>query len=257
MLALEQVSKAYGANRVLCNLSLSIGDEEIVCLLGPSGCGKTTLLHLLAGLVEPDGGRILRPAGRPGLVFQEPRLLPWRTAAQNLGLGLRAHHVPASLREEITLEYLERLGLKEAATLYPHQLSGGMRQRVALGRALAIDPPFLLLDEPFKSLDVGLRLGLVRLLLQEWQRRPRPVVFVTHDTAEAALTGQRILVLGGRPLHVRAELNLQTPPLARRPDNPEILQAAARVYALLVENDGQGSQPSPGGGGHRGHLGPP
>jgi len=233
MLALEHASKAYGANCVLVDFSLSVGPQEILCLLGPSGCGKTTLLHLLAGLLEPDSGKVLRPASRGGLVFQEPRLLPWRTAAENLGLGLLAQHTPLPERERIVAEYIERLGLKEAAHLYPRQLSGGMRQRVALGRALAIDPQVLLLDEPFKSLDVGLRLDLVRLLLQEWQRRPRPVVFVTHDTAEAALTGQRILVLKGRPLTVRAEIALKTSPLARRPGDEEVLRTEAQLYSLL------------------------
>ncbi len=261
MLALERVSKAYGPKLVLKELSLSIGPGEILCLLGPSGCGKTTLLNLLAGLLEPDAGRVLRPVGRPGCVFQEPRLLPWRTAEQNLALGLLAQRIPAAERRAIAGAYLDRLGLREAAHLYPHQLSGGMRQRVALGRAFAVDPAYLLLDEPFRSLDVALRLQLVRLLLDEWLRRPRPVVFVTHDTAEAALAGQRILVLGSHPLGgqrilapgshplggqcilapswhplaVREEIAVPTPPQERRPDDPEVLQTQARLYALLAD----------------------
>ncbi len=241
MLALEAVSKAYGPNRVLSGLSLAVGPREILCLLGPSGCGKTTLLNLAAGLIAPDAGRIARPVGRPGYVFQEPRLLPWRTAQENLGLGLRALGVDTAGRREVVADYLQRLGLAGVADLYPHQLSGGMRQRVALGRAFAVDPAYLLLDEPFKSLDVGLRLALVRLLLEEWLRRPRPVLFVTHDTAEAALVAHRIVVLDGRPAAIRAELVLESPPEARRPDDAEVLQAEARLYALL--SGGSGLEP--------------
>ncbi len=236
MLRLEGVSKAYGANQVLKGFDLAVGAEEIVCLLGPSGCGKTTLLNLAAGLLAPDEGRVVRPAGGPGYVFQEPRLLPWRTAAQNLALGLLARGIPVARRQQIASVYLERLGLAEVAGLYPAQLSGGMRQRVALGRALAIDPEYLLLDEPFKSLDVGLRLQLVELLLEEWQRRRRPVLFVTHDTTEAALAGQRILVVGSRPLAVQASITIESAPGTRRPDDPDVLATQARLYSLLVPN---------------------
>jgi NitT/TauT family transport system ATP-binding protein len=238
MLAAEGVSRAYGPNRVLAEFSLSIDREEIVCLLGPSGCGKTTLLNLFAGLIEPDDGRIRRPAGQPGYVFQEPRLLPWQTAAQNLALGLRARGCPESERRAIVGRYLTRLGLAGAGHLYPHQLSGGMRQRVALGRALAVDPAYLLLDEPFRSLDLALRLDLAGLLLQEWQRRPRPLLFVTHDTAEAALSAQRIVVVGGRPMQVRAELRPPRPPQLRRPGDPDVLDIQARLYALLADDGG-------------------
>ncbi|MCL6429978.1 MAG: ABC transporter ATP-binding protein [Anaerolineae bacterium] len=234
MLALEHVSKAYGARLVLKDLSLTVGEGEILCLLGPSGCGKTTLLNLLAGLIAPDSGLVRRPPGPPGYVFQEPRLLPWRTVEENVGLGLKALHVPVAQRRSVVAHYLERLSLREAAGLYPHQLSGGMRQRVALGRAFAVNPAYLLLDEPFKSLDIALRLQLVQLLLDEWQRAPKPVVFVTHDIAEAALTGQRIMVLDGAPLTVREQILVDTPPGARRPCDPEVLETEARLYALLT-----------------------
>jgi len=234
VLRLERVSKAYGPNAVLKDFSLTVGEREIVCLLGPSGCGKTTLLNLCAGLLEPDAGKIYRPDGRPGYVFQDPRLLPWRTAEENLALGLRAQRLTTSARQRIAAHYLEHLGLASAAHLFPHQLSGGMRQRVALGRAFAIDPGYFLLDEPFKSLDVGLRLQLVRLFLDEWQRRPRPVLFATHDIAEATLAGHRILILEPHPLSVRLELTLDRPPHERQPDDADVLQAQGRLYALLA-----------------------
>lgn len=238
MLSLERVCKAFGSTQVLEDLTLTIGAEEIVCLLGPSGCGKTTVLNIFAGLVAPDSGQVHRPQGRTGYVFQEPRLLPWRTAGQNLALGLQANSSPAGERKQVVRTYMARLGLQEVAGLYPHQLSGGMRQRVSLGRALAIDPACLLLDEPFRSLDVGLRHQLVGLLLEEWQRRPRPLLFVTHDPAEAALAGQRILVLGSGPMSIRAELTLQSTPGTRRPDDAETLQVSAQLYKLLALSPG-------------------
>ncbi len=234
MLSLENISKAFDSTQVLKDLTLRVGAEEIVCLLGPSGCGKTTTLNILAGLIAPDSGQVRRPPGRIGYVFQEPRLLPWRTAAQNLALGLQASGLSAGERKCIADAYLEGLGLARVAGLYPHQLSGGMRQRVALGRALAIDPAFLLLDEPFRSLDVALRHQLIAWLLQEWQRRPRPVLFVTHDPTEAVLAGQRILVLGANPMHVREEITLQSTPGTRHLHDAEMLQASARLYQLLV-----------------------
>ncbi len=235
MLALECVSKAFGANQVLKDLSLTIGPQEILCLLGPSGCGKTTLLNLAAGLLEPDAGRVSRPAGRPGIVFQEPRLLPWRTAEENLTLGLKPLRLPRLTVKQAGALYMARLGLQEAAHLFPHQLSAGMQQRVALGRALITGPSYLLLDEPFKSLDVALRLSLVRLLLDEWQRRPRPILFVTHDTAEAALAGHRILVVGSRPLAILKAVTPDRHPAERQPGDPDVLQTHASLYALLAD----------------------
>jgi NitT/TauT family transport system ATP-binding protein len=241
MLSLVGVSKAYGERQVLKQWTLQVGAEEIVCLLGPSGCGKTTMLNLLAGLVPPDGGEVRRPVGRVGCVFQEPRLLPWRTAEQNLALGLKAGGLSARERAPIVATCLERLGLGDAAHLYPHQLSGGMRQRVALGRALVIDPACLLLDEPFRSLDLALRLQLVDLLLAEWRRRPRPVLFVTHDIAEAVLAGQRIIVLGSPPLAVQAEIVLSTPPGTRHPHDPEVLRVEADLFSLLAPRRNSGA----------------
>lgn len=235
MIAARGLCKAFGPKVVLQGLDLQVGAQEILCLLGPSGCGKTTLLNILAGLLPPDAGQVLRPEGRGACVFQEPRLLPWRTAAENLALGLRALRLPAAECQSIAAHYLSCLGLHEAAHLYPRQLSAGMRQRVALGRAFAIDPAYLLLDEPFKSLDLGLRLQLVALLLEEWRRCPRPIVFVTHDPIEAVLTGHRILVAKGRPLTIVETIALPSDPLSRRIDGAQVLGAQARLQALLLD----------------------
>ncbi len=230
---LRGVAKSFGRQAVLQDIHLDIAPGEIVCLLGPSGCGKTTLLNLVAGLLTPDAGEIVRPA-RIGYVFQEPRLLPWRTVAENVAFGLKAQGAPAAERASIAAAYIARLGLAEAAGCYPHQLSGGMRQRVSLGRALAIDPDLLLLDEPFKSLDVLLRMDLLRLLLDEWKLKPRPMLFVTHEVGEAALVGHRAAVLGGRPARLRACVAGARPPEARQAGDPDVLGMETELYRLLT-----------------------
>ncbi|MGQ9683492.1 MAG: ABC transporter ATP-binding protein [Anaerolineae bacterium] len=233
MLALHRVHKSFGSTHVLSGFCLEAGAEEIVGILGPSGSGKTTLLNLLAGILHPDAGRVLRPRGIPGYVFQEPRLLPWRTAAENLGLGLLAAGLSPSQRQCRVRGYLERLQLRDVSHCYPHQLSAGMRQRVALGRALVLSPPCLLLDEPLRAQDYALRLALINLLLEEWQRLPRPVIYVTHDAMEAALAAHRILVVAGRPLRVEAELVPSTPP-GRSPHDPEVLALQTQIHNALM-----------------------
>ena len=233
MLALRAVHKSFGPARVLSGLDLDLGSEEILCILGPSGSGKTTILNLLAGVLQPDSGSVMRPPSSPGYVFQEPRLLPWRTAAENVGLGLLPLPLTEAQRQRRVQSYLELLQLGDAGHLYPHQLSAGMRQRVAFGRALAVAPPYLLLDEPFRSQDYALRLAMIGVLLGEWRRLPRPVVYVTHDALEAAMTAHRILVVAGRPLRSAAELVPVTPP-GRQPQDAEVLALQAQLNALLA-----------------------
>ena len=233
---LRDVSKSFAGQPVLQDISFAIAQHEIVCLLGRSGCGKTTLLNLVAGLLAPDSGQIIRPA-RIGYVFQEPRLLPWRTVQDNVAFGLKAAGAPAGERAAIARLYINRLGLAEVAGCYPHQLSGGMRQRVALGRALAIDPDLLLLDEPFKSLDVLLRMDLLHLLIEEWRLKPRPVLFVTHEVGEAALVAHRAAVLSGRPARLCAIVAGERPPTERQAGDPDVLRMEARLYHLLTSDE--------------------
>lgn len=232
---LEGVSRAFMGRPVLRDFHLEVGAGEIVCLLGPSGCGKTTLLNITAGLLPPDAGRV-HVQGRLGYVFQEPRLLPWRTVHDNIAFGLKAMGMPSMERDARVEDYVARMGLAGAARLYPHQLSGGMRQRVALARALIIEPDVLLLDEPFKSLDVLLRLDLLGLLLAEWRRRPRAMLFVTHDVEEAALVAHRVVLLAGSPpLTITAELESTRPPDERHPGDAEVQTMAARIYDVLLK----------------------
>jgi len=190
-----------GEHVVIEDFSLNLGAGEIVALVGPSGCGKSTLLRLISGLDTDYSGRVDWPAGAPriGTIFQEPRLLPWRTVRQNLRLV-----VPPD-RAQIADALLERLGLAAFADAYPQALSLGMARRVALARALAIDPDLLLLDEPFASLDPESAERCRALLLESWSQRPVAALLVTHDFAEAATLADRVLLLAAGPMRIAAE----------------------------------------------------
>ncbi|RFA28021.1 hypothetical protein CAI21_13670 [Alkalilimnicola ehrlichii] len=171
-----------------------------MALVGASGCGKTTLLRLAGGLAEPDTGTVSNTFARTAFMFQEPRLLPWYRAGENLTLGLKAAGIRRAERHHAALILAKRVGLEAAALAkYPHELSGGMRQRVALARALAIEPDLLLLDEPFSALDIGLRQELQNQLLAEIRDRGLAVLFVTHDLMEAVRLSHEVLVLAPEP----------------------------------------------------------
>ena len=191
----------------LAGLSLRIEPGEIVALVGPSGCGKTTFLNIVAGLDRDFDGevqRARRPGGaaaRIGYVFQEPRLLPWRTVGENIELVLPPHRT-----EPLVTDMLKAVGLAEARELYPAQLSVGMRRRVAIARAFAIEPDLLLMDEPFVSLDHDAVEQLRELLLKLWQARPTTVLFVTHDLREALVLADRLVLLSAPPGHVVAHV---------------------------------------------------
>ncbi|MBI3127513.1 MAG: ABC transporter ATP-binding protein [Candidatus Tectomicrobia bacterium] len=191
------------------NINLDIQDGEFLCLVGLSGCGKTTLLNILAGFVEITAGQVLMD-GKPlnddydkGVVFQEYALFPWRTARKNVEYGLEIRKVPAEERKKIAMEYLRLVRLEEFADFYPHNLSGGMRQRVAVARALAFDPQILLMDEPFGALDAQTREELQELTVDVWQKTKKTVVYVTHNLSEAVYLGNRVAVFIPRPGRIR------------------------------------------------------
>ena len=183
VIELRNVTKQFDGETVLDSINLDIYDNEFLTLLGPSGCGKTTLLRVLAGLQAPDAGTVRVEPGRMACVFQEPRLLPWRTAAENVNAVLsdRAQTMPQALI------WLERLELADARDQYPAALSGGMQQRVAIARALAYDAPVLLLDEPFRGLDAALRARVTALIADA--AKDKTLVLATHDAADAAALG--------------------------------------------------------------------
>jgi len=219
LISLKGVSKSFKDGQVLAldNLTLDIGQGEFVSIVGPSGCGKTTLLRLIDGLIAPDRGEVL-VKGRPpiptqdiAMVFQSARLLPWRTVAGNIEfvLGLRGH--TQQVRKSRALALLGAVGLREFAEAYPHELSGGMQQRVGLARALAVEPEVLLMDEPFAALDAMTRETLRGELLRLWDRRRMAVVFVTHDIDEAIILSQRIVVMRPRPGRMDGIVNVDLP----------------------------------------------
>ena len=229
-LRLTGVSHSYGAVRVYENLSLEIARGEFVAVVGPSGCGKTTLLNLLSGFEKPRGGHIER-RGAIRTVHQQDGLFPWLTARENIALGLRGERNEKT-REGQLNELLAMIHLDGFADSYPHQLSGGMKQRVELARALAGQSDVLLLDEPFSALDYLTRLRLRRELERMLQSHPRTVVFVTHDVEEAAQLADRVVVLTERPARIFCELRLESP-RPRDPMAPEVVNAVRQILDAL------------------------
>jgi len=218
MLEARGLFKSYGDRAVVADLSLDVAAGEIVALIGPNGCGKSTVLRVVAGLlaadrgdVALDGEPITAPDPRIGLVFQEPRLLPWRSVADNVTWPLELAGWPAERRATRLGELLRLVGLEEAAGLRPVQLSGGMRQRAAIARALAFAPEVLLLDEPFSALDALTRERFNLELLGLHERRAITVVIVTHSIPEAILMADRVVVLTPRPGRVAGEVRIDVP----------------------------------------------
>ncbi len=210
MFRLEKISLNFDNLKVLCDFTLASNENEFISLFGTSGIGKTSILNILAGLLKPQAGLVRTDNNRTAYVFQEPRLLPWCTVEENIGLGLYALKIDKTRRIERVHILIEKLGLNDFACYYPTQLSGGMKQRVSLGRAFAVQPDLLLMDEPFSSLDDTLRLAMRELLksLIKWQ--PCATVFVTHDIKEAIQLADRIIVLKGRPCQIVREIRPDT-----------------------------------------------
>lgn len=207
---LSGVSKTYDNGLVaLAPLDLDVGRGEFVSLLGPSGCGKSTALRIIAGLSAPTSGQV-QVNGRAnhsiGFVFQEPTLMPWATVRDNVRLPLRLSHVAREDAERRVSEALARVGLAEFAETYPRELSGGMKMRVSLARALVTDPDVLLMDEPFAALDEITRFKLNNDLLALWRDLRKTVVFVTHSVFESVFLSQRVIVMTARPGHIETEI---------------------------------------------------
>ncbi len=229
-LRLDHVSCAYGPVSVLEDLSLTIQKGEFVVLVGPSGCGKTTLLNVLSGALPPSLGTVEKH-GILRTVYQHDGLFPWLTVRDNIALGLRQMTDKEAKKRDLA-DLLSLIRLEEFADHYPHQLSGGMRQRVEMARALAGQSDVLLLDEPFSALDYQTRLRLRRELARLLAQRPRTVVFVTHDIEEAAQLADRVLVLTERPARVLTELRLETP-RPRDLTHPVVIKAMERIIRDL------------------------
>jgi NitT/TauT family transport system ATP-binding protein len=200
------------------HISFNIEGGEILCLVGPSGCGKSSLLNALSGFITPAAGRIevdgceVGWAGlRRGVVFQEYALFPWRTARRNVEFGLEVSGLPVGQRQEIAQRALEQVGLADFAEFYPHRLSGGMRQRVAVARALAFDPDLMLMDEPFAALDEEMREELQGLVIKLWRETRKTFVYVTHSVQEAVFLADRVIVLTRNPTRIRGLITVDLP----------------------------------------------
>jgi NitT/TauT family transport system ATP-binding protein len=216
------------------DISLAIPDRELSVIVGPSGCGKSTLLRLVAGLAEATAGRITldgRPIDGPsaerGMVVQSYTLFPWLTVRRNVEFGLTLKRTPAAERRRIGERFIREVGLDGFEDAYPDQLSGGMRQRTALARALANDPEILLMDEPFGALDSQTRALMQELLLAIWEQSHKTVLFITHDIDEALFLGDVVYVMTARPGRIKQEIIVDLP----RPRGPEVL-TAPRFVAL-------------------------
>lgn len=248
----EQVSLTYaGVGRdveALDRLDLSVADGEPVAIIGPSGCGKSTLLLLASGLIEPDEGRLLvggqRVSGTrlaTALILQDFGLLPWKTVFHNAALGLEVRRVPRAERRERVHRSLERVGLAEFSDSYPGELSGGMRQRLALARALALDADLLLMDEPLSALDALTREDLQDLLLELWLQRGHTCVLVTHSIEEAVFLGRRVVILSPRPGRVAAIVDNPRMGEPGYRNTPEFYERCAELRRLLVEEGAVGA----------------
>lgn len=222
-LEIEQVSKQFpvGTGRrdrgllAVDRVDLPIADGEFLVIVGPSGCGKSTLLDMLSGLKMPSSGQVridgrvvTGPGPDRGIVFQQYALLPWRTAGENVELGLEALGTRKRERRRLAREYLDLVGLVQFTDSYPHQLSGGMKQRVAIARSLVTEPEVLIMDEPFGALDALTRDSLQAQLARIWKQTQRTIVFVTHGIDEAVYLGQRVAVMSARPGRIKAVIDV-------------------------------------------------
>lgn len=241
-LHLEQICHRYGNVEVLRDIDLEISHGQIVCIIGPSGCGKSTLLRLVGGLERPTKGRVLQlgepPAGSLNpltYIFQDFALLPWRTAEGNISLVLEDHGIGRVARERIIADVLRRTKLSDFKAAFPRQLSGGMKQRVGIARALSVNPAVMLMDEPLSALDGQTRELLMDDLVELWTREPFTACYVTHNLAEAVRLGHKVVVLSRRPGRIIEVVAIDMP-LGDRKDNAAELNAPQQhLWRLMRE----------------------
>jgi NitT/TauT family transport system ATP-binding protein len=243
-LSCHHLHKSFSAQRkqesvILADINLDIFRGDFVTILGQSGCGKSTLLKLLGGFMSPSSGSIYFH-GQPlkgitpdiGLIFQDHNLYPWMNVEQNIGFGFKIRGERLERYQHLVRELIEKVGLSQARKLYPHQLSGGMRQRVAIARSIAVKPDVLLLDEPFSALDVQLRRRLQDFLKTLWHETSTTMVLVTHNVEEAILLGQKLLVVGDRPGKIIEEVSITAPEYRDR-YHPDFLNLQRHLESVL------------------------
>ncbi|RTQ36629.1 ABC transporter ATP-binding protein [Variovorax sp. NFACC27] len=246
--SIRDASKLYASsggelNWAMTGVNLDIGEGEFVCAIGPSGCGKTTLLNTIAGFIQPTTGSVVAggqpvtgPGADRGVVFQEYALFPWLTARRNIEFGLKMQGLDAPARRARAEELLALTGLSHAAGRYPFELSGGMRQRIAVARALATQPRVLLMDEPFAAIDALTRTSLQRELLRIWQELRLSVFFITHNIEEAVFLAQRVVVMSAHPGRIREIVDIDLPYPRNRAD-PAFGALYERISAAFAQNE--------------------
>jgi len=207
MLELVNLYKNFGRLKVLKDLNIKIKRKEFVVILGPNGCGKTTLLRIIAGLEKTTEGKIIINEKNIGLIFQESVLFPWRNVEKNVDFGLEIKNIKN--RKRIVKKYIKLIGLQGFENYYPEELSGGMKQKVVLARTLAVNPSFLLVDEPFSSLDALTRRKMQKEFVRIWQKTKKTIIFVTHDIEEALFLADRIILLSKRPAKIISEFKIR------------------------------------------------
>lgn len=239
-LHLKQISHCYGATEVLSKVDFRIEKGQIVCIIGPSGCGKSTLLRLIGGLERPSIGEVQQIGEAPAdclnpltYIFQDFALLPWRTAEGNISLVLEDHGIPAEQAKAIIDDVLARTKLSDFRSALPKQLSGGMKQRVGIARALAVRPACLLMDEPLSALDSQTRELLMVDLLDLWLREQFTACYVTHTLSEAVRLGHKIIVLSRRPGRIREVVSIDLPLDERKHHSAELEQQQQHLWSLL------------------------
>ena len=237
---LQGIGHSYGELEVMRDIDLEIPERRIVCILGPSGCGKSTLLRIIGGLECPGAGQVLQVGSPPEgclnpltYIFQDFALLPWRTVYGNVSLVLEDHDIPGTGAREIIHDVLARTKLSDFANALPRQLSGGMKQRVAVARALAVNPAVMLMDEPLSSLDSQTRELMMDDLISLWIRRPFTGVYVTHNLAEAVRLGHSIVVLSRRPGRIREVVQIDKPLAERQFGDADLERYRRDLWTLL------------------------
>ncbi|AIQ46964.1 hypothetical protein R70723_14550 [Paenibacillus sp. FSL R7-0273] len=233
LITMQDVSKSYSGVPVLEKINLCLQPSKIICLLGPSGAGKSTLLNILSQTEAADSGTVTASSGlRLSYVFQEDCLLPWSTVSENIGF---VRDDEAGTAQAEICSFLDEVGLSAYKDHYPHQLSGGMRQRCSIARAFYHGGNVLLMDEPFHSLDYHLRFDLVRKLIMLWEHRQCAIVFVTHDIDEALLLGDEILILSRHPGRIAQRLEINTPQRSRSLKDQELMMLRADILDQLLD----------------------
>jgi len=241
----KRVHKSFGQNggrvQVLSDVNFTVEEGEFICVIGPSGCGKSTLISLVAGLEFPDSGEVFvdsRKVEGPSrdilVVFQEAALFPWLTVLENVEFGLKIAGVPVRERREKALEAVKTVHLGRFVNAHPHELSGGMKQRAAIARALVMNPRVLLMDEPFAALDAQTRQLLMEELQDIWQKTRKTVLFVTHNVREATFLSDRVFEMSARPAGVKHEYPIHVP-RPRLEQDPSLLALQSRIMGSLKD----------------------